>query len=182
MYPFTCSIISSNMCLMVRSQKSPMLLAAEHTDLEIPSLMRFCVWLQISVAFLPDLEQLLQVSLHDLLWVLSFTLPGPEGGLAHHQEQSSWLILPWNVEEVRSWASSELSRQKIQEEINYVKDQSDISMTAIFFFLHMLPLREMTQFLKLLVSKGLAEPPPPLTPPPFFSSADILCDCFKMPV
>lgn len=86
------------------------------------------------MGFLPDLEQLLQVSLHNSLWVLSFTLTGPEGGLGHHQEQSSWLLLPWDVDEVRSWASSELSQQKIQEEINYVKDQSDISMTVFFFF------------------------------------------------
>lgn len=38
------------------------------------------------------------------------------------------------IDEVRSWAPSEVFQQRIQDEINDVKVQSAISMTVFFFF------------------------------------------------
>lgn len=59
------------------------------------------LWLRMSMVSFPQLW-LLQVSLQNSFWICSFipdfllhSLSGPECGLAYHQEQSPWLILPW---------------------------------------------------------------------------------------
>lgn len=117
-------------------------------------------------SFIPDL---LLHSLWARIWSCS-----PPGAISMTDTS-----LDEGIDETRSWVPLELPQQRIQEEINDVKVWSDISVTAIFFP-QMLLLKVMTHFLKLLVSKDLAEN---LHLFFFFSfTAENLCGCFKRPV